>query len=329
LARKKVEQTSTEPITKEEVYNVLAFAEQLYNGQYRGIYTPQLMNMRMQDINMSPQVATADKINAALSNPKENEQALIGYTEWMELNSILFRRIMGYFQGLLAWDWVYYCTNIANPKEYNSRDYKNDLAILENFTYKFDIKQEFRTCMKEIIRAEAYFGVLREDEEKTTIQELPQQFCKITGRFTSGLLFDFDLQWFLIPSVSLDLYPDVFKKMYNDVFYDFRGIESYNPAMDVATRDGSYVYWHQTSPDDGFVVFKFSPELASRVPIFSSLMPNAILEPVIRSLQTNSYIQQASKIIFSEVPLLKETQAKLKDQIAVSSETLGDRKSVV
>ena len=97
MARKKKttekESPSEQIVSQEDVWNVLNFANSIYNG----IYTPDLMNSRMKDITMQPLVATLDKINTALSNPKSSENELIGYSEWLELNSILYRRILLYF----------------------------------------------------------------------------------------------------------------------------------------------------------------------------------------------------------------------------------------
>jgi hypothetical protein len=320
---KKTKPEIEEPLTPEQVIDVLAFAQAAYGGQFRGIYTPQLVNARLQDITLSPLIATADKINTALENPKENEQQLIGYTEWLELNSMLFKRILGYFSGLMSFNWNYVCTN-AEFKDYKSPAYKKDLAIVSDFFDKFNVKESFRIAMKEMMRNEAYFAVLREDGEKYILQELPQKYCKVTGRFDYGLLFDFDFYWFVQVSVGLEMYPPIFTRMYNEVFrgQGKRSID-YDPAATMDQRTGQFVAWHQTSPNDGFTCFKIAPELATRVPMLSPLMPNAVLEPIIRSLQTNSYIQQASKIIFGAVPLLKDQAAKLKNALAIDMTQMG------
>ena len=65
MARKKketstVSQPKTE-ITAEQVYDVLKFANSAY-GMYNGAFAPDLVNARLKDITMSPQMATADKI---------------------------------------------------------------------------------------------------------------------------------------------------------------------------------------------------------------------------------------------------------------------------
>ena len=310
-------------LTPDEVYDVLKFASAAYNQL--GIYTPSLVNARLQDITLSPQVATAAKIDTALQNPKENEQQLIGYTEFMELNSMLFKRILGYFSGLMSFDFNYVCTNIKDVKEYKSPAYEKDLSLVAEFFDKFKVKEQFRTVMHELMREEAAFYSFRDDDDYYILQELPQQYCKLTGRHSGGggsLLFDFNMYFFILPAVSLEMFAPKFVELYNRVF-DGGGKINYNPASNLDARTGSYVYFVQTSPEDGFWAFKLVSEVGTIVPYLSPLLGTAVLEPVIRSLQTNSYIQQASKLIFGQIPLIKDAGAKLANQIAMTPEVAG------
>lgn len=324
----KIKRDNQSLVSEEAVWEVLDFAQQLFafpnqvmgNIPY-GAYSPQLINSLMKNINMNPVQGTSADIEKALKDPKSNEQALIGYTEWTELNSMLFKRIMGYFANLLAFDLNYVCIN-AEENDYTSRSYKKDLGVVQEFLDKFKYKDAFKTIMKEILRTEAYFGILRKEGERYIIQELPQKYCEITGRYDYGLLFDFDYYWLVQGGVDIDMYPYVMQKVLKELL-EKTPDASYKPSAELNQRTGSFSLWHQTSPKDGFVAFKFSPEIATRVPLLSPLLPNIVLEPVIRELQKNSYIAEATKIIYGEVPLLKETAQKLKDNIAISPKNLG------
>lgn len=309
-------------ISKEEVYNVLEFATAVYSGLYPNVYTPDLVSSRLKDITLTPQIATLEKINTALSSPKDNEEQLIGYSQWLELNSMLMKRLMLYFSGMMSFDWNYVVTNIKDEKEYSSPAYKKDIQIVADFFDKLDVKDAFKTAMRQMLRNETYYGVLREDEQKYVLQELPRQRCKITGRFDYGLVYDFDMNWFIQPAVSLDMYPSVFKKMFKRAFMK-SGSEDYNPALDINMRDTNWVYWVQTSPADGFVAFKLFPEIATNIPFLAPFMPDAIMQPVIRALQLDNYIADASKLIAGQVPFLKESKANVKDAIALDPTTLG------
>jgi hypothetical protein len=235
---------------------------------------------------------------------------------------MLYKRILLYFSGLLSFDFNYVVKNIKDEKEYTSPAFQKDLAIVKDFFDKFNIKEQFRTVLKEMLRAEAYYAVFRDEGDKYILQELPQQYAKITGRWDYGLLFDFNMYWFWQPTVSLDMYPPIFKTMFRKAFGDIP-TTNYNPALGVDSRNGSWIQWTQTSPAKGFVAFKLFPEIATIVPFLSPFMPDAILQPIIRELQTNSYIAEASKIIFGEVQFIKDSQSKVKDALTLSPETLG------
>lgn len=319
---KKVSPSDDVKITEQEVWDVLKFSSSLYNGAYPNIFNPEMVNSRFKDITLQPQIATLDKINKALSSPKESEDELIGYSQWLELNSILYRRVLLYFSGLLSFDWNYVVTNVKNEKEYTSKKYKDDLNIVQDFFDKFTVKEQFKTVMREMLRNETYFGLLRDDGEKYVLQELPRQYCKITSRFDYGLLMDFNLYWFLQPGVSLDFYPLFFKKLFRK-FMESKGSSSYDPTLPIGSRDSSWVFWTQLDPAKGAVVFKLFPEIGANVPFLASFMPDAVLQPLIRSLQTDSYIAEASKIIAGQVPFLKDAKSSVKDALALDPTTLG------
>ncbi len=314
-------------LSEEEVYDVLKMAQSIYSGVsgqgfYPSVWTPDLVNQRFRDITLTPQVATLAKINEALSAPKENEEALIGYSQWLELNSILYRRVLLYYSGLLSFDWNYVATNVKDSKEFKSPSYKRDLLVVQEFFDKFNVKESFATVLKEMLRNETYYGVLRDEGERFTIQELPRQYCKLVGRFDYGLLFSFNMNWFLQGGLNLDMYPEIFKKFYRQAFMD-SSTKGYNPALPVGSRDSNWVYWVDCDPEKNFVAFKLFPEIGTNISFLSAYMPDAILQPLVRSLQLDSYIADASKLLAGAVPYLKDAKASVKDQIALSPETLG------
>lgn len=308
-------------LSADEVWNVVKFAQELYKGQ--GVFNPMLINQAMQSLTMNPQQATLEKIDQALLDPKNNEQQLIGYSEFEELTSMIYKRVLYYFGGLLEFNWTYTCVN-AEGGDYKSKGYKRDLKEIEIFFDKFNPKQEFRSVIKQLMRQEAYFGVFRNDGTyRHTIQELPQQRCLITGRWELGILFDFDMMFFNQAGTDINMYPPIFKKFYNRAFGNNQNINSYNPANGVFNRDGSWTYYVQTSPEDNFWCFKLVSEITTRVPFLSPYLKDVVLQDLIRALQTDSYIANASKLLVGSVPFLKDTKASVKDSIALAPETLA------
>lgn len=71
-----------------------------------------------------------------------------------------------------------------------------------------------------------------------------------------GLLWDFDMNYFLQPGVDIDGFDPAFKKYYNNVFGDNQNPWHYIPTNPLDSREGIFATWTQTSPDDGAWCFK-------------------------------------------------------------------------
>jgi len=318
LTKKKSEET----LSESETWDVLDFAKSI--GQmYQGVYTPDLVNQRLKDINMNPLSATSDAINSALLDPKNNEQNLIGYSEFLELNNMIYKRMIGYIGLMPSFDYTFTCTNINSPEDYKSKAYQKDSNAVYNFLDKFDVRREFKKVMKQLVRQETFHSVLRMEGDKYVFQELPQQYCKLVSRSEWGYLFDFNMYLFMQPGMSLDEYPPVFKKMYKRAFGN-TGTTKYNPSASIDARTGSYVYWVQTSMKDDFWAWKLSPEIATEVPYLSPLFSDIVLAPMVRQLQTNKWMISAQKIAVGLIPMLKDNKSgNIKDMLSISPETLG------
>lgn len=67
-------------LSKDNVWSVLQFSDALYNGRDflygGGVYTPDILNANLQNLNNDMQVPTWEKVVKALSNSVANEQIL-------------------------------------------------------------------------------------------------------------------------------------------------------------------------------------------------------------------------------------------------------------
>lgn len=318
-----VNNSHDESISEETLYDVLTFAQQLYGGQLtNNIMSPELTNSRLKDSTLNPLAGTQKDIEKALLNPKDSEKQLVGFSEFFELTSMIYKRTLMYLANVLSFsikDIV--CTN-AESKDYTSAEYKKDYAEVCNFLDKFKIKEEFPKVMRQMLRKDAFFSILRDDGDKYTLQELPNDYCILTGRFSYGWLFDYNMYWFTQPGVNIDMYPSVFKEMYHGIFSGENS--KYDSAAKLNMRDGTYVYWAQTSPKDGFWAWKLTPETATRIPYLTPLFQDVAYQPMVRQLQMNKYVIDATKIMVGLIPLLNDAKAgNVKDMIAISSETAG------
>ena len=310
-----------ELLTEQEVWDVIEFAKNITSA-YINTYNPVLVNQRLQDINMNPLAATQDDVDKALLKPKDNEENLIGFSEFFELTDMMYKRMINYLGNMLSFDLQWVCIN-AKGKDYLSPAYKKDEQKVYDFLDKFNTKKEFKKVIRQLVRQESFFSVLREDGDKYLLQELPQSYCKIDGSWDYGMLFSFNLYWFMQPGVLLEMYPESMQQIYSNWLINKNS--NYNPANLLNKRNGSFVYWHQVSPLDGYWAWKFNPDIISNVPFLSPLFSDIVLKPLIRKLQTNIYMLQSQKVMIGLIPLLgKDVKGgSIKDQLAISPETMG------
>lgn len=304
-------------------FDYLAFSKGYRQALYNDFLTPDMVNSAMQDVNMNPQGVTLSELQEALSNPKDSEELLCNYATYAESSNMYYKRLARFLPDMAAFHLGFDCYNAREDKDYNSKEFKEDLLVMDDFCSKFNYKEEFQKVFRQLMRQGVFYGVLRKDKNKYTLQELPAQFCKITGRSAYGLLFDFNMEWFIGNyGTDIRMYPDSMKKMYRKTI-NSTGL-NYNPAKDIDKRNTTYVYWCQCSPEDGFWCFKMSPEIATVVPYFAPLFPNISYAPVVRGLQYDKYFIQASKLLVGEIGFLENTKSgQVANQVNMTPDVIG------
>ena len=302
------------------------FAQSSNNSYlYPSVFNPMLTNARMQAITLNANgEASEARVAKALASPRDSEQELLSISEILEYSNPTYKRIISYLSNLPSWDYTYYCKNIKKPSEYRDKKYLEALDVFKDFMFRFDVKAQFSSALRQLLRQETFFTVFRDEGDRYVLQELPSNYCLITGRWDYGLLFSFDYYYFAQGGIDIDLYPSIFKETYTKVFKG-QNITDYNPSASVDARANSmYVQYGDCSPMDGFWGWKFSQELASRIPQFASLFPDFAMLPTVRSLQRNAYLISASKLVFSELPFLKDAKATVRDAVSMSPKLLGE-----
>jgi len=312
-------------ITEEQVWDVIEFSRSMSRAYGSMYMSPELLSARMRDVNLNPLAATEAMLTEAMVSPKENEKNLQEFSQSFELTSMVYKRLLSYLGNMLAFDISY--TSNAKPEDYGTLKYKRELETIEEFIDRFEYVKEFRTVVKEMLRNDAYFGCMRDVGDAIILQELPPEYCKITGRWGNGFLFSFNMYWFMQPGVDLDLYPKFFTEKWNEIWGNKIPTSEapYDASLPPELRGMGIQRdnWVDVPVDIG-VCFKLTPELATRLPYFTPLFNDLVLQPLMRTLQKNLAMASASKIIMGEVPYLnKEAKATVKDSVAISPDLLG------
>ena len=317
-------------VTFEQAQAVTEFAQALYAYDQFGFWSPMLSNQLLQSLNNNPETPSSDKIRKALAEYKENAEQIQGYMEYMKFWDMIFARTIQAYCNALSFDLQPVCINAFTQSDYESSAYQEDKRRVYDFLNKFDYKAEFSKVVAQIVTHETYFTWFRKTKwgnkgMKFALQILPQDRCLLTGYWEKGLLFDFDMSYFLQAGVDINGFDPAFKKYYQRVFgSEEEAFKNYRPTNPLNRRNGAYAMWTQTSPSDGAWAFKWNPSTFNNTPFLAPFLKNAIANDDIAQLQYNKDIASAYAILAGEIRLFDSAKSGTKaNQFAIDPKTLG------
>lgn len=293
----------------------LAYNDTITN--HYNIYTPDSLNRNLKSLNSRNYNAPDyEKIMDALANAVECDEELIGYQEYIEWADSLFKRTIEYYTNILSFDLSYACVNVNHREIYNTKQYKKDYNIVKKFLNNFNYKAEFQKVVKQMLRSETAFYFLRNNGNRYypeyTLQLMPQRYCKITGAWTNGLMYDFNAQYFMNAGVDIDGFDDCFKTIFKEAL-DSNGWKNYKPTNPFDSRNGSYAYWVQLSPiymenglPSGAWCFKRDMSNYNSVPFLSAQIRDAILNIPLSKLQEQKNKAGSMSYLIGDIQLLKD-----------------------
>lgn len=323
-----------ELLSREQVWSVLQFADALYKGTAwlygGGVYTPEILNQNLANLDKDIQKPTYQKVLKALSNAPDNEEVLRSFSQYMEYFDTIYDKVLNYKADMLSFDLNIVCEN-ASGSDYSSKEYKEDKARVNKFLFNFDYQHIFRDIVKQLLRNGVYYCWYRETPQKKGVQKyalqmLPQKYCKITGYWENGLLFDIDLTFLLSGMVDLGLYAPIFGEYFDELF-DPTSYKKYIPSNQFNKRDGTWAFWVQTSPDKGAWCFKADTSTFSTVPPLAHLMRNTILDAEVQKLQYDKDFAGAYGILVGQMMMKKDS--KQTNDFAIEPKVLGQLLNLV
>ena len=299
-------------LNEEQVNVVLEFSEALRNyGWAEGFWSPWQSNQLLKDLTGQQIVdkdnaKTLGNLRKALGNYKQNITQIQGYMEFANAYDMLFARTVESYVNSLSFDLQVICANIYSKDEFSSSEYIEDKKRINEFLLKFDYKKEFRNVVQQVLLRETYFTWFRKTKwgnkgMKFALQIMPQDRCMLTGYWEKGLLFDFDMSYFLMAGTDIDGYDPAFKKYYNRVFGGNPSIANYRPTNPLNDRNGTYAMWTQTSPEDGAWVFKFNTSDFYSTPFLAPYLKSALSNDQIARMQYDKDLAEAYAILAGEI----------------------------
>ena len=200
----------TEQLTKNQVQEVISFAQNLWAAERYGMgfYSPEMSNSLLVGLNNNPKVPNMDRLVKLLSNYKANTNDLQGYMDFMSHFDMIFERTLYSYVNALSFDLSITCKDAFTKSDYESKEYQEDKKRVYDFLDKFDYKAEFRKVLMSVMKNEVYYTWFRKTKwgnkgMKYALQILPQDRCMLTGYWEHGLLFD---------SYRVGIYSNIYEK---------------------------------------------------------------------------------------------------------------------
>lgn len=315
-------------LSREQVEAVIQFAQGLALGE-NTFFSPMMSNQLLNNLNNKGYAPTYDQIVRALKTYKESGEDLQAYTEFMEKFDMIFARTLRSYADILSFDLQVVPADDYSDEELNSEEFARDKKRIYKFLDSFDYKAEFHKMMVEVMRHEIVYTWFRKTKwgnkgMKGTLQIMPQNYCMLTGYWEKGLLFDYDMNYFLNPGVDIDGFDPVFKEYYKRVFIDNKSFENYKPTNPLSNRDGAYANWVQTSPTDGAWAFKFSMSNFNSTPFLAPFLKNTLRDNEVEQLQYDKNFSSAYGILAGDIRLFDNAKSgTTPNQFAIDVKTLG------
>ena len=284
--------STNDELSQEDVLDLLKFATSL------GLAYPQLV------VGSNRTNAELNGLDGYLATPDASETDLARFSENLEIESQIYRKIISYLGNMLAFDFTYSAKtkNRYDKVDYKSPAYKKDLDFVDSFFTKFDYKKEFVNVTRQLLRKEVMFVLPRMEGEKIILQELPTSQCRIVGRGFYSFRFAFNFSHFMGNEDALEGYPQFFK----DTYYEIKN-NRWDKRKTKAVKD----YWWVDIPEEIGFVFKFSLDTLRMIPVFSGLFKDLINQETMRNLQKSADMAAAQKIVLGQFGRVKDAQGKV------------------
>lgn len=315
-----------ENTNRSDIQDVLDFSAGLMAVD--GWFSPFLSNQLLTNLNNNPRLPNAEQVKRALQDYKNSGADLSGYVDFARSVDMLFKRTLYSYANALSFDLQITCKNAYTADDYNSEAYKKDRQTVDNFLTNFDYKKEFYNVLLNVMTSETYYTWFRKTKTgnrgkmKYALQIMPQDYCMLTGYFEKGLLWSFNVLYFMQPGVDIEGFDPSLKQTYLRAI-DAQQID-YRPSAPLNQRDGSYALWADVSPLSGAWAWKFSTDTFAQNPFLAPFVVNVLRNNEVGDLQYDKDLLSAAGILAGEIRLFDSAKSGTQaNQFSIDPRTLG------
>lgn len=231
---------------------------------------------------------TKDQIRQYLENPEKYSKELRKISLFLLGTSSVYTRLVLYFATLLTLDYVLVPINLDDEKIQTDnfrREYNRVLKYLE----AIDIKRELSKVLMYLVLEDEFFGVERKLGNSFILQRFPPDYCRFSGWYEGGKLFEFDLSYFSLNEESLKNYPAEIQKAYRK--YRTNGKER----------------WYEVKENP--VYFKLNEFIPYCLPLLSGVWEDIWDLEGLKALEVVKDKAENFKLVVQKIPMKKDARS--------------------
>ena len=101
-------------MSEKDVFDTLQCAKYVSDPTYGlGVFTPDIVNAALKQLNVNTLEPTEQNLTKALGHPNENENELVGYSEFYNVTNMTYKRMNDYLANMLSFDLKITCSKIG------------------------------------------------------------------------------------------------------------------------------------------------------------------------------------------------------------------------
>lgn len=271
---------------------------------------PTLSNALLKEIRSKPIVKSVDEVIEMIRRPYLYEKELSGLSQYLASAVMPYNRILDHFTKILLYNHELQPLTPPPTDTDGITTYLNGRNRCLEWLRKFGAREQFENVTKIVLLDGVKYVYVRQNNDHIELQELPMEFCKITGRTNLGFTFAFDMSFFDRWG-NIQRYAPEFAEWYDELVQLRK-----DKSLQVSP-------WYPMPPDKAFV-FKFDDTDATIIPPLAGVFSDAIQINEYKNIMKARAILDVFAILYQKVPLNKDGKpvlsAKEATQIAAAIE---------
>lgn len=259
---------------------------------------PQVGQDFTQSVNISPVAPTQKQLVEWLKNPSRFGKQLRDASQYLENCIMQYQRSIKHMASIMTFEYDLRPLD-AMPKETQEKvTYMNSRDTCNNVLRRLNLKYQFEKINWEIMQSGVQFIYLRETDKFITLQELPRDFCYITGSWDLGFTYAIDLTFFDKIANARFLAPD---------FYDYYEIFCKMRQLGLGGQEIISYQYYPIPVEKGFV-FTFDPIHAQATPPLKGVFKDALEILSYKDLLKQKTTLDTWKLIAQKIPYDEKNQ---------------------